>query len=112
MICTTHRLLFLLSVMVIAFSPIEAHADWTQIRDLVRKADAVASKAEKENILRKACAASKESLRKSPRVSNEYLWLANAAGRLAQTVATKERIALAKVIKDNADMAIKLDPSN
>ncbi|MBC8145606.1 MAG: hypothetical protein H7X80_08460 [bacterium] len=110
-----HRTSYLTAVFVllaIATMPTVARADWKRIRDLVRSADAITNKAEKEKVLRKAYAEAKESVRKAPKVSNEYLWLSNAAGRLAQAVGTKERIALSKVVKDNAEKAIALDAKN
>jgi hypothetical protein len=109
---TMSRALHLLAIMAIALAPTVAAADWTQIRQMVHDADRINDRPKRESLLRKAYADAQESVRRAPRVSNEYLWLANAAGRLAQTVSSKERIALAKVVKENAEKAIALDPSN
>lgn len=104
-----HQTAIALAIIAIIALPIVARADWTSIRDLVRAADATTNVSDKQRLLRKAYAESKESVRKSPRISNEYLWLANAAGRLAQAVGAKERIALSGVVKVNAEKAIALD---
>ena len=102
----------LLALTIIAVCASQARADWTHVRDIVRKADATNDEAQKVRLLRKAYAAALESTKKAPTVSNEYLWLANAAGRLAQAVPIKERIALSKVVKVNAEKAISLDAKN
>lgn len=89
-----------------------ARADWNDVRDLVRQADKLSDETKQEAIYRKAYALAKSSVAANPKSSNEYLWLAVAAGRLGLISSTKERIELSKVVKDNAEKAIALDNSN
>lgn len=89
-----------------------ARADWTSVRDMVRSAERITDDKKQEETLRKAYALAQQSVAANPNVSNEYLWLANAAGRLAQVAPTKEKLALSKVVKDNAERAIALDARN
>lgn len=106
------RALHILAIAVIALAPTAASAGWAEIRQMVHQADKLTDADKREALLRKAYSDALESVRRAPRVSNEYLWLANAAGRLAQAVGQKEKIALAKVVKENAERAIALDPNN
>lgn len=106
------RALHVLFVVLTCLSPVAASANWAQIRQMVHQADQLTDRDKREAMLRKAYAEARESVRRAPRVSNEYLWLANAAGRLAQTVGTREKLQLAKVVKENAELAISLDPNN
>lgn len=106
-------LMFAMFVIVsIVMAPVAASANWMQIREMVHEADRLDDRPKREALLRKAYAEARESVRRAPRVSNEYLWLANAAGRLAQTVGSRERIELAKVVKENAELAVSIDPNN
>lgn len=89
-----------------------ARADWTAVRDLVRAGDHITDEKKQEETLRKAYALAQQSVSANPNVSNEYLWLANSAGRLAQIAPTKEKLTLSKVVKDGAEKAIALDPKN
>src|SRR5688500_1777274 len=99
-------------ILVLLFAPLAASADWSRVRAMVREADATSDDEQKERLLRQAYAEAQTSTRKAPTVSNEYLWLANAAGRLAQAVSIKEMIVLSKVVKVNAEKAIELDTRN
>ena len=101
-------LLFLLGVV----PAVPAIAGWSAVRDLVRSGDALTDEKAREKIYRKAYTTAILSVKAGPNVSNEYLWLANAAGRLALVADVKERIALSKVVKDNAERAIALDARN
>ena len=87
-------------------------ADWTAVRALVQQGDKLTDESKQEEIYRKAYAMAQASAAANPKVSNEFLWLAAAAGRLALVAPTGERIRLSKVIKDNAERAIALDNTN
>jgi tetratricopeptide (TPR) repeat protein len=87
-------------------------ADWTAVRALVQQGDKITDETKQEEIYRKAYTMAQASAAANPKVSNEFLWLAAAAGRLALVASTGERIRLSKVVKDNAERAIALDNSN
>ncbi|MDB5034369.1 MAG: hypothetical protein JWQ98_1610 [Chlorobi bacterium] len=89
-----------------------AFADWTAVRELVRQGDRLTDDSQQEAIYRRAYVMAQSSLASNPKSSNEYLWVANAAGRLAMVAPTGERIKLSKIIKDNAERAIALDSRN
>jgi len=89
-----------------------ARADWKDVRELIRRGDQLDDAGEQEKIYRQAYELAQSSTTARPALSNEHLWLANAAGRLALVAPTGERIRLSKVVKDNAEEAIRLDPKN
>ncbi|MBS1911832.1 MAG: hypothetical protein JST22_07585 [Bacteroidetes bacterium] len=89
-----------------------ARADWTAVRDLVRSGDKLSDENKQEEIYRRAYTTAQTSVKANPRSSNEYLWVAISAGRLALVASTSERIQLSKVVKDNAERAIALDAAN
>jgi tetratricopeptide (TPR) repeat protein len=103
---------FSLIPLVFLFVASSVFADWTEVRDLVRKGDGETSNGVREKTYRKAYAIAQKSARENPNVSNEYLWLANAAGRIGQLASTQEKIEMSQVVKENAIRAISLDPKN
>ncbi len=87
-------------------------SDWHAVRDLVRHGDEQTSEEAQAETYRKAYAVARASVVARPKVSAEYLWVANAAGRLALVAPNAERVQLSRVVKDNAEKAIALDPKN
>lgn len=101
--------LILISLLV----PFMQATTWEDIRTMIRRADGYPKdKARQEKILREAYAKAIELATAKPDGSMERLWLSNAAGRLAQISSTKEKLELSKVVKREAEYAIKLDPKN
>lgn len=104
------------AVMAVVFMMIlggatDAAAGWTEIRDMLAKAEGL-GKAQQEKIYRAAYEKSTAEVKRGSAGSNDYLWLAIAAGRVAQVAGNKEKITLSKVVKDNAEKAISLDKNN
>jgi|GEM_PF-2400033 len=88
------------------------YADWKEVRSLIVQGETQKDRKQQEAIYRRAYTMAQRSVAASPGSSNEHLWLANAAGRLAMVVSNDERIELSKVVKDNAERAIALDGRN
>lgn len=101
-------LLTLVSTSVVS----AATVTWQDIKKKVNTADVTADKAVREKLLREAYAEATELAKAKPNGSQERLWLANAAGRLAQISGTEEKLRLSKTVKLEAMAAIKLDPKN
>ncbi len=98
-------------LFLLVSSPL-ARADWSAVRDMVRAAEKMTDDDKQESAYRNAYAAAQKSVAANPNVSNEHLWMAAAAGRLAQVASNSERVALSKVVKEHAERAIELDPKN
>lgn len=98
--------------LLVLFAPSLSLANWEEVRELVRSADKTADKEKQQKILEKAYAMAESSVKAQPNVSNEWLWHANAAGRLAQISPTKEKLILSKTVKESAEKAVMLDPTN
>lgn len=106
------RALHILVLLAIVLTSSDAFASWTRVRDMVHEADRISDVDKRIALLRKAYAEARETVRRSPRESNAFLWLANSAGRLAQAVGMNEKLNLAKVVKESAEKAVALDPKN
>jgi hypothetical protein len=65
----------------------------------------------RDSLLNAAYATAMQSVRAQPASAMDRLWLANAAGRLAQTKPSKEKLELSKIVKSQAEAAIQLDPN-
>lgn len=87
-------------------------ADWKEVRKLVLQGEALSDKEKQESVYRRAYTLAQNSVKSNPNNSQEHLWLANSAGRLAMVAPNEERIKLSKVVKDNAQRAIALDAKN
>lgn len=90
----------------------QARADWKEVRTLVLSGEKLSSDDQQESVYRRAYEMAQRSVAANPKSSHEYLWLANAAGRLAMVASNKERIQLSKVVKESAERAISLDAKN
>ncbi len=90
----------------------QARADWKEVRTLVLSGEKLSNDDQQESVYRRAYEMAQRSVAANPKSSHEYLWLANAAGRLAMVASNKERIQLSKVVKESAERAISLDPKN
>lgn len=99
-------------LLLVAGGVHEARADWKDVRNLVLQGEKLSDEDQQEPIYRRAYTLAQRSVAANPKSSHEYLWLANAAGRLAMVASTDERIKLSKVVKENAERAIALDASN
>lgn len=97
---------------LLALSATEARADWKEVRALIRQGGQLSTARDQEKMYRQAYEMAQASVTARPNISNEHLWLANAAGRLALIASNSERVKLSKVVKDNAEEAIRLDPNN
>ena len=54
----------------------------------------------------------RRSIKLSPKNSQCYLCVSNAAGSLTQVVGVREKIKLSEIVREFADRAVELDPSN
>jgi tetratricopeptide (TPR) repeat protein len=99
----------LLLMTLLCFTDV-AHAQWTEVKRLVQQADREPKKA--DSLLNAAHRLAKVSIAKNPNSADEHLWFANATGRLAQSKSGMEKMELAKVVRDHAEKAIKLDPKH
>jgi hypothetical protein len=64
-----------------------------------------------DSLLNAAYSLAMQSVRARPGDAMERLWLANSAGRLAQTKPTREKLELSKLVKSQAEAAIQLEPN-
>jgi tetratricopeptide (TPR) repeat protein len=97
----------LLSLLLMV--PLTSSAQWTEVKRLMNEADA--SPAARDSLLNRAYSTAMQSVRDQPSVAMERLWLANSAGRLAQTKGSREKLELSKIVKSQAEAAIQLDPN-
>ncbi len=86
--------------------------NWTEVRDMIRSADRLGKTVQSKKSYRSAYEKAAAGVARPSAGSNDYLWLAIAAGRVAQVADTREKIALSKVVKENAEKAIALDKNN
>src|SRR5438552_60343 len=85
---------------------------WEEVRALVRHADKIPSEDGQRPVLERAYNLATEAIKKNPTSSMDYLWHANAAGRLGQISSGMEKIELAKMVKTSAERSIQLNPGN
>lgn len=104
-------LAFGLMIMVLGAAQ-NLRADWKEVRKLVLQGEALSDKKQQESVYRRAYTMAQGSVKSNPNNSQEHLWLANSAGRLAMVAPNDERIKLSKVVKDNSQRAITLDGKN
>ncbi|MBS1914583.1 MAG: hypothetical protein JST22_21550 [Bacteroidetes bacterium] len=101
-----------ISAAIMVAASHQARADWTHVRDMVRSGEQQRDDDERESTFRSAWTLSQASVKANPNSSNEHLWAAIAAGRLAVVSSTGERVRLSREVKYHAESAIELDPRN
>jgi tetratricopeptide (TPR) repeat protein len=104
------RKIVILCCLVFVAAPLELRAQWSEVKRLVQESDKGGPKA--DSLMNAAYRLARISVARDPNNSDEHLWMANAAGRLAQSKSGREKIELSKVVKSHAEQAIKLDPKN
>lgn len=98
-----------LLLVVLLLLPLTSVAQWTEVKRLMHEADAEPAK--RDSLLNAAYATAMRDVKAQPAVAMERLWLANSAGRLAQTKPSREKLELSKIVKSQAEAAIQLDPN-
>src|SRR5687768_5152838 len=98
----------LLCLALLFSLPSIVDAQWAEVKRLVQEADK--RKSGTDSLLNLAYRTAKASVARTPSSAEEHLWMANAAGRLAQSKNGREKIELSKVVKRHAEEAIRLDP--
>lgn len=98
-----------LVLIVLLVMPLTSIAQWTEVKRLMNEAEARPVK--RDSLLNFAYQIAQRSVRQQPTSALEHLWLANSAGRLAQTKPSREKLELSKIVKSEAENAVRLDPN-
>ena len=85
---------------------------WRAARSLVDLAEFMTDRKERDELFRKAELYARRAVEIRPEEAEGHFQLAQALGRTALTLGTRDRVKMAKVIRDHALEALKIDPKH